>query len=70
MGRLQGCFGRVTFLALKGEGSCLSGAGLDSDGTGEGEQEGSVSNHLGTPVPREGKHLAKATQKPAAELAV
>lgn len=70
VGRLQACLGRVTCLALEGEGSCLPGAGLDSDETGEGEQEGSLSNRLGTPVPGEGKHLAKATLKPVAELAV
>lgn len=37
--------------------------------TGEGEQE-AVSTPLATPVPREGKHKATATQKPEAELAV
>lgn len=38
--------------------------------TGEGEQEGAVSYYLGTPTPREGKQLAKATQKPVVELVV
>lgn len=37
---------------------------------GEGEQEGIVSYYLGTPTPREGKQLAKATEKPVVELAV
>lgn len=50
--RPQGCFGRWTE---------LSGAELDSTGTGEGEPAGPVSNHLRTPVPREGKQLAKAS---------
>lgn len=36
----------------------------------EGEQEGVVSYYLGTPTPREGKQLAKATEKPVVELAV
>lgn len=66
--RPQGCFGRCTGLAPKGEGLWLSGAGLDSAEIGEGEQEGAVSNHLGTPTPREGKQLAKATPKPVTEL--
>ena len=68
--RPQGCFGRCTGLAQEGEGLWLSGAGLDSAEIGEGEQEGAVSNHLGTPTPREGKQLAKATPKPVAELPV
>lgn len=50
--RPQGCFGRRTE---------LSGPELDSTGTGEGEQARPVSNHLRTPVPREGKQLARAS---------
>lgn len=49
---------------------CWSQADVDSTGPGEGEQKGAVLNYLRTPKPREGKQLAKATQKPVAELAV
>lgn len=62
VGRLQGCFGRATGLAQKGR---LDWTALDW----RGEQE-AVSTPLGTPVPREDKHKATATQKPGAELAV
>lgn len=68
--RLQGCSGRCADLAQKGEGLWLSGASLDSTEIGDGERERAMSNHLGTPTPREGKQPAKATQKPVTELLV
>lgn len=53
-----------------GGGPVALRAELDSIVTGQGEQEEAVSNHLGTPIPREGKQLARATQKPVREPAV
>lgn len=53
-------------MARKEVGLWLSGADLNSAGTGESEQEGA----MGTPKPREGRQLAKATQKPVMEFAV
>ena len=68
--RLQGCSGRCADLAQEREGLWLSGASLDSTEIGDGEHERAMSNHLGTPAPREGKPLAKASQRPVAELLV
>lgn len=58
-------------MAQKGVGPWLSGADLDSARTGEREQEGVMCHRLGTPKPREGRQLAKATHiEPVTELAV